>query len=108
MAGNSIGQLFRVTTCGESHGVGLMAIVDGVPPGQGRDERVSERAPHRRRVRQQRRVDPPLPRAGVDSDDRHLVEGAVTDPFDSHRCHLLPASLRLVRPLSRGARDPLR
>lgn len=33
MAGNSIGQLFRVTTCGESHGVGLMAIVDGVPPG---------------------------------------------------------------------------
>lgn len=33
MAGNSIGQLFRITTCGESHGVGLMAIVDGVPPG---------------------------------------------------------------------------
>lgn len=33
MAGNSVGQLFRVTTCGESHGVGLMAIVDGVPPG---------------------------------------------------------------------------
>ncbi|SDB87655.1 chorismate synthase [Acinetobacter boissieri] len=33
MAGNSIGQLFRVTTCGESHGLGLMAIVDGVPPG---------------------------------------------------------------------------
>ncbi|VEG13624.1 chorismate synthase [Moraxella cuniculi] len=33
MAGNTIGQLFRVTTCGESHGVGLMAIVDGVPPG---------------------------------------------------------------------------
>lgn len=33
MAGNSIGQLFRVTTCGESHGMGLMAIVDGVPPG---------------------------------------------------------------------------
>ncbi len=33
MAGNSIGQLFRVTTAGESHGKGLMAIVDGVPPG---------------------------------------------------------------------------
>ncbi|MCF9035082.1 chorismate synthase [Acinetobacter nectaris] len=33
MAGNSIGQLFCVTTCGESHGLGLMAIVDGVPPG---------------------------------------------------------------------------
>lgn len=33
MAGNSIGQAFKVTTCGESHGLGLMAIVDGVPPG---------------------------------------------------------------------------
>lgn len=32
MAGNSIGKLFTVTTCGESHGAGLMAIVDGVPP----------------------------------------------------------------------------
>ncbi|MGP1571120.1 MAG: chorismate synthase [Moraxella sp.] len=32
MSGNSIGQVFKVTTCGESHGVGLMAIVDGVPP----------------------------------------------------------------------------
>src|SRR5699024_4661583 len=33
MAGNSIGQVFTVTTCGESHGAGLIAIVDGVPPG---------------------------------------------------------------------------
>lgn len=32
MSGNSIGKLFTVTTCGESHGAGLMAIVDGVPP----------------------------------------------------------------------------
>ncbi len=32
MAGNTIGKLFTLTTCGESHGVGLMAIVDGVPP----------------------------------------------------------------------------
>lgn len=33
MAGNSIGQLFRVTTFGESHGPALGAIVDGCPPG---------------------------------------------------------------------------
>ncbi|MTD42522.1 chorismate synthase [Erwinia sp. CPCC 100877] len=33
MAGNSIGQLFRVTTFGESHGLALGCIVDGVPPG---------------------------------------------------------------------------
>jgi chorismate synthase len=33
MAGNSIGQYFRVTTFGESHGIALGCIVDGVPPG---------------------------------------------------------------------------
>ena len=33
MAGNTFGELFRVTTCGESHGYGLMASVDGCPPG---------------------------------------------------------------------------
>ncbi|MEM7098329.1 MAG: chorismate synthase [Pseudomonadota bacterium] len=33
MAGNSIGQLFRLTTFGESHGLALGAIVDGCPPG---------------------------------------------------------------------------
>ncbi len=33
MPGNSFGQAFRVTTAGESHGPGNLAIVDGVPPG---------------------------------------------------------------------------
>jgi len=33
MAGNSIGQLFTVTSFGESHGVALGAIIDGCPPG---------------------------------------------------------------------------
>ncbi|MDN6633141.1 MAG: chorismate synthase [Enterobacterales bacterium] len=33
MAGNSIGQFFRVTTFGESHGIALGCIVDGVRPG---------------------------------------------------------------------------
>ncbi len=32
MAGNSFGQLFRITTFGESHGGGVGVIVDGVPP----------------------------------------------------------------------------
>ncbi len=33
MAGNSFGQLFRVTTAGESHGPGYVVVIDGVPPG---------------------------------------------------------------------------
>ncbi len=33
MAGNSIGQQFRVTTAGESHGRGNIVIIDGCPPG---------------------------------------------------------------------------
>ncbi len=33
MSGNTLGQNFRVTTFGESHGVALGAIIDGCPPG---------------------------------------------------------------------------
>src|SRR5262249_34334176 len=33
MSGNTFGQLFTVTTFGESHGVALGAVVDGCPPG---------------------------------------------------------------------------
>jgi chorismate synthase len=33
MAGNSFGEMFRLTTAGVSHGPGYVAIVDGCPPG---------------------------------------------------------------------------
>ncbi len=33
MAGNSIGQLFRLTTFGESHGPAIGGVIDGCPPG---------------------------------------------------------------------------
>ncbi|MEW6610706.1 MAG: chorismate synthase [Patescibacteria group bacterium] len=33
MAGNSIGQLFRITTFGESHGGAVGVVIDGCPPG---------------------------------------------------------------------------
>ncbi|HVS62358.1 MAG TPA: chorismate synthase [Thermoanaerobaculia bacterium] len=38
MAGSTFGQLFRVTTAGESHGPANLAIVDGVPAGLELDE----------------------------------------------------------------------
>ena len=33
MAGNSFGQIFRMTTWGESHGPAVGAVIDGCPPG---------------------------------------------------------------------------
>jgi chorismate synthase len=33
MSGNTFGKLFTVTTFGESHGLGIGAIIDGCPPG---------------------------------------------------------------------------
>ncbi|MBU0909632.1 MAG: chorismate synthase, partial [Proteobacteria bacterium] len=33
MAGNTFGQVFRVTTWGESHGTAIGATIDGCPPG---------------------------------------------------------------------------
>jgi len=32
MASNSFGQIFRFTTWGESHGLAIGCVVDGVPP----------------------------------------------------------------------------
>ncbi len=32
MSGNSFGQIFKITTCGESHGGALAVIIDGCPP----------------------------------------------------------------------------
>jgi chorismate synthase len=32
VAGNSFGQVFRVTTWGESHGGAIGVVVDGCPP----------------------------------------------------------------------------
>ena len=32
MSGNSFGQIFKVTTCGESHGGAVAVIIDGCPP----------------------------------------------------------------------------
>ncbi|PPI88898.1 chorismate synthase [Candidatus Pantoea edessiphila] len=49
MAGNSIGQIFRVTTFGESHGIALGCIIDGVPPGIPLNESLIQSDLNRRR-----------------------------------------------------------
>jgi len=49
MAGNSIGNLFRLTTFGESHGVAIGGVIDGCPAGIHLDlERVQEDLNRRR------------------------------------------------------------
>ena len=49
MAGNSFGQLFRVTTFGESHGAGVGVVVDGCPAGLSIDTELVQKDLDRRR-----------------------------------------------------------
>ena len=56
MSGNTHGQLFRVTTFGESHGVGLGVTIDGCPAGLELDTEAIQREMARRRPGQSRLV----------------------------------------------------
>lgn len=49
MAGNSFGQLFKITTFGESHGTAVGVVIDGFPAGIGIDEELINRDLQRRR-----------------------------------------------------------
>ena len=62
MTGNSFGKIFRVTTWGESHGVALGCIVDGVPPNISIDEKyiqkfLNKRKPGQSKYTTQRKED---------------------------------------------------
>lgn len=58
MPGNTFGQIFRVTTCGESHGGAVAAIVDGCPPGLAISEAEIQKQLDRRRPGQSRITSP--------------------------------------------------
>lgn len=49
MAGSTYGRLFRVTTWGESHGVGIGAVVDGCPAGLPLEEGIIQQYLNRRK-----------------------------------------------------------
>ena len=60
MAGNSFGQLFRITTFGESHGAAVGVIIDGCPPNIEIDEEfiqseLDKRKPGQSRITTQRK-----------------------------------------------------
>ena len=56
MSGNSFGKVFKITTFGESHGVGLGVIIDGCPAGLPIDEAFIQRELARRRPGQSKIV----------------------------------------------------
>lgn len=58
MAGNTFGQLFRVTTFGESHGGCVGAVVDGCPPGLEITEEEIQKELDRRKPGQSRITSP--------------------------------------------------
>ncbi|HAO30203.1 MAG TPA: chorismate synthase, partial [Treponema sp.] len=49
MSGNTFGQVFKVTTFGESHGLSLGCIIDGCPAGVHIDETFLQNEMARRR-----------------------------------------------------------
>lgn len=49
MGANTFGEIFTVTTCGESHGPALACIIDNCPPGVAIDEALIQRELDRRR-----------------------------------------------------------
>ena len=49
MSGNTFGELFRVTTFGESHGAALGCIIDGCPAGIKADEEFLQHEMDRRK-----------------------------------------------------------
>lgn len=58
MSANTFGHLFRVTSFGESHGVGLGAVIDGCPAGLDFDEDLLRQELRRRRPGQSEWVTP--------------------------------------------------
>ena len=70
MPGNTIGQLFRVTTFGESHGEMIGVVIDGCPPGIELDlefiqTQLDRRKPGQSKITTQRK----------ESDEAHFVSG---------------------------------
>ena len=62
MAGNSFGQLFKITTFGESHGAALGVIIDGCPAGLNIDvdfiqQELNRRKPGQSSITTQRKED---------------------------------------------------
>lgn len=74
MAGNTFGQLFRITTFGESHGGAVGVVVDGCPPGLALNEADIQQELDRRKPGQS---DITTPRK--EQDLIHIMSGVIDD-----------------------------
>jgi chorismate synthase len=72
MPGNTFGQLFRITTFGESHGGGVGVVVDGCPPGIAITEAEIQKDLDRRKPGQSRITTP-----RKEQDKIHILSGVV-------------------------------
>jgi chorismate synthase len=70
MPGNSFGQSFKITTCGESHGGALGVIIDGCPPGIAITQTDIQRELDRRKPGQSEITSP-----RKESDTIHILSG---------------------------------
>jgi chorismate synthase len=70
MPGNSIGQLFRITTFGESHGGAVGVVIDGCPPGLAITEEEIQKDLDRRKPGQSSIVSP-----RAEQDKIHILSG---------------------------------
>ena len=70
MAGNSFGQLFKITTCGESHGGAVGVIVDGCPAGLSLSEADVQQELDRRKPGQSHITTP-----RKEADEIHILSG---------------------------------
>lgn len=70
MAGNSFGQLFRISTFGESHGGAVGVVVDGCPPGLEINEAYIQAELDRRKPGQSRITTP-----RSEQDEIHIMSG---------------------------------
>ncbi len=92
MPGNSFGQLFRITTCGESHGGALGVVVDGCPPGLTLSHKDIQKELNRRRPGQNALTTP-----RSENDTIHILSG-VSDGMTTGTPILLLAYNKDARP----------
>src|SRR5574344_829548 len=79
MSGNSFGDIFRVTTFGESHGVALGCVIDGCPAGITIDTDKLQRALDRRKPGAKQ----------VDADGNEIFNAAVTARSESDKAEIV-------------------